>query len=155
MKLINILAPIVALVLVVFIFATPIGPVPGFLIGGTASEVPSNWEGTSDIHEVKLEVQGTLPRVVIIWVIEWNNELHVVGARDSGWVSMLGEGGAVRVRMGDKTYSLNAELMESGWEPVMEAYVAKYRTDYPEIVDGFPSLEDAAGSISVFRLSGG
>jgi hypothetical protein len=36
----------------------------------------------------------------------------------------------------------------------MEAYLAKYRPGYPEIVDGFPSLDDAAGSFSVFRLSG-
>ena len=67
---------------------------------------------------------------------------------------MLGEGRPVRMRMGDNTYSLNATLLDTGWERAMEAYFAKYRPDYPEIVDGFPSLEDAAGSFSVFRLSG-
>jgi len=36
---------------------------------------------------------------------------------------------------------------------VMDAYLDKYRSDYPEIVDGFPSKEEAAGAFSVFRLS--
>ena len=55
--------------------------------------------------------------------------------------------------MGDRTFSLTATALVTGWEPVMDAYLDKYRSDYPEIVDGFPSKEEAAGAFSVFRLS--
>ena len=106
------------------------------------------------IHEITLEVPGPLPRVVIIWVVQSEGDLYIVGARDSGWVSMLGRGGPVRMRMEDNTFSMNATLLDTGWEPIIKAYLAKYRSGYPEIVDGFPSLDDAAGSISVFRLTG-
>jgi hypothetical protein len=152
-KILKILAPILLVLLIVFVFIAPIGPVPGVLIGGNEAEVPGSWGETSDIHEIKFEVPGPLPRVVTVWVIQWGGELHVVGYKENGWVSALGEGGLVRMRMGDNTYSLNATLLATDWEPVMDAYLAKYRPDYPETVDGFPSQEEAIGVFSVFRLS--
>ena len=153
MKILRILGPLFLVLLVAFVFVAPVGPLPGVLIGGTPTEVPGSWGETSGIHEITLEVPGPLPRVVIIWVVQSVGELYIVGSRDSGWVSMLDDGGPVRMRMEGNTYSLNATFLKTGWEHAMEAYVAKYRLDYPEIIDGFPSLEDAAGSISVFRLS--
>lgn len=153
MKFLKILAPLCLVLLVALVFVAPVGPLPGIFIGGAPSEVPSSWGETSGIHEITLEVPGPLPRVVIIWVVQLEGDLYIVGSRKSGWVSMLGEGGSVRVRMEDNTYSLNAALLDTGWERAMEAYLAKYRSDYPEIVDGFPSLDDAAASFSVFRLS--
>lgn len=130
----------------------PIGPVPGVLIGGTAAEVPAAWPDTSDTHEIRLRVPGTLPRVVTIWVIQHDGDLHVVGARDSGWVGMIGSGSPVQMRLNDRTYSLRAEPVSRGWEPVFNAYVDKYRPDYPEIVAGFPPPEEAGDQIAVFRL---
>jgi hypothetical protein len=35
----------------------------------------------------------------------------------------------------------------------METYVAKYRPHYPEIVEGFPAVEEAGSSFAVFRLA--
>ena len=153
MKFLKILAPLCLVLLVALVFVAPVGPLPGIFIGGAPSEVPSSWGETSGIHEITLEVPGPLPRVVIIWVVQLEGDLYIVGSRKSGWVSMLGEGGSVRMRMEDKTYSLNAALLDTGWERAMEDYRAKYRSDYPRIVDGFPSLDDAAASFSVFRLS--
>jgi hypothetical protein len=153
MKFLKILAPLGLTCLVALGFVAPVGPLPGIWIGGVPSDVPSSWGETSGIHEITLEVPGLLPRVVIIWVVQSEGDLYIVGSRDSGWVSMLGEGGSVRMRMEDNTYLLNAALLDTGWERAMDAYLAKYRSDYPEIVDGFPALEDAAGSFSVFRLS--
>ena len=153
MKILKIVGPLAVLLLVFLLFAAPIGPMPGVLIGGKPSEVPDSWGDTSNIHEISLEVTGILPRVVIIWVVQSDGDLYIVGANDSGWVSMLGDGSSVKMRMEGKTYPLNATLIKSDWEKAMEAYVAKYRPDYPQIVAGFPSVEDAAGSIAVFRLS--
>lgn len=148
------LASLFALVLLLALIA-PVGPLPGFFIGGTTSEAPAQWDDTSDVHQIRLKVPGTLPRVVIIWVVEHGGELHVVGSKGSGWVSMIGTGSPVEMRLGDSTYVLNASPVTDGWQQILEAYVDKYRADYPDIVAGFPSLDEAEGTIAVFRLGRG
>ena len=154
MKVLKIGLPILALFIVLLIVLLPIGPVPGFIISGTETEVPEAWGDTSAVHEIKLRVgAGGLPRVVIIWVVQFDNKLYVLGARDSGWVSRLGDGGPVQIRIEDKKYSLKATLITTNWESVLEAYQDKYRSDYPDIVNGFPTLEEAKETISVFELS--
>ena len=125
---------------------------PGVFIGGTSTEAPERWADTSDVDEIMLRVPGTLPRVVIVWVIEYDGELHVVGGRDSGWVQMIGAGSPVDIRIGDSTYSLEASPVDQGWREVFEAYVAKYRPGYPDIVTGMPSVDDAEGVLAVIRL---
>ena len=42
--------------------------------------------------------------------------------------------------------------MAEDWQAVLEAYVAKYEPKYPEIVAGFPTLDEAADRVAVFRL---
>jgi len=152
MKILKIVLPALLILLAVFTWLAPIGPMPGFFIGGSTASVPDSWDDTSAVHEIRLEVQGTLPRVVIVWVIQVDGVLHVVGAKGSVWVSLLDQGGSVRMRMGDKTYSMHASPVTSGWQPILLAYQDKYRADYPDIVNGFPSLEEAAGTVAVFRL---
>lgn len=152
MKILKIVIAVAAVVAIVLALIAPLGPVPGFFIGGNPTPAPAQWPDTSSTDEIKLLVPGTLPRVVIIWVIEHAGDLYVVGARGSGWVDMIGDGSPVEMRLGDSTYALNAAPVPSGWEPVLTAYVDKYRPNYPEIVAGFPSPEDAAGQVAVFRL---
>ena len=155
MRILKPIMVITAVILVVLVVVAPVGPLPGFFLGGTAAPVPQQWPDTSATHEIKLRVPGTLPRVVIIWVIEHGDELYVVGAPDSGWVSMIGSGSPVEMRLGDNTYALNAAPVNTGWEEVVTAYVDKYRPDYPDIVAGLPSPEEAAGQVAVFRLERG
>ncbi len=145
------LASILALLLALVLIA-PVGPMPGLFIGGTQAQAPAQWGDTSKVHEITLKVPGTLPRVVTIWVIEYNEALHVVGSKDSRWVTMIGAGSPVEMRLGDSTYALNASGVTEGWQPILEAYVAKYEVDYPDIIAGFPSLEEAEGLVAVFRL---
>lgn len=154
MKILKISAVTLVVTVVVYLFAAPIGPMPGLFIGGTQTPVPATWQDTNRIHEVKLAVgEGAIPHVVIIWVVQVDGDLHVVGSRESGWTSAIGSGGPVRMRMGDQTYAMNATFVTEGWEPVLEAYIGKYRADYPDIVEGFPAIEEARESISVFRLT--
>ena len=155
MRILKIIIVIAAIVGIVLMFAAPVGPLPGFFIGGTATEVPEQWPDTSATHEIRLRVPGSPPRVVIIWVVEHDGELYVVGAPGSGWVSMIGSGSPVEMRLGDNTYALYAAPVSSGWEAVVTAYVDKYRPDYPDIVAGFPTPEEAAGQVAVFRLDRG
>ncbi len=152
MKYLKVAAAIVVVVLVVVALVAPIGPLPGFFIGGTPTPVPAQWPDTSGTDEITLRVPGTLPRSVIIWVIEYEGDLYVAGASGSGWVERIGAGSPVEMRLEDNTYSLNAVPVTVGWELVLTAYIDKYRPDYPEIVAEFPSPQEAAGQIAVFKL---
>lgn len=152
MRILKLALPIFVALLLIGALMAPIGPVPGFFIGGDSKPAPATWPDTSDVHEIRLKVGGALPRVVIIWVIEHEGELHVVGGNDSGWVQMIGAGSPVEMRLGDDTYALRATPVGEGWQEILQAYVAKYEPDYPEIVAGFPTLEEAEGQVAVFRL---
>jgi len=154
-KMLKIAALVVALLVVILIGLAPIGPVPGVFIGGTQTATPAVWGNTSAEHEIRLKVPGTIPRVVIIWVIQYENDLYIVGSKESGWVKMLGQGGNVDMRLGDNTYRLNASMLATGWQPVIAAYMDKYRVDYPDIVNSFPAAEEAKDSTAVFKLSRG
>ena len=155
MKILKIVAGIILVAAIVVALIAPLGPLPGFIIGGTATAAPAQWPDTSATHEIRLKVSGVLPRVVIIWVVEHEQELYIVGAADGGWPSMIGQGASVEMRLEDNTYTLQATPVTNGWEPIVTAYVDKYRPDYPEIVAGFPSIEAAAGQMSVFKLERG
>lgn len=152
MKILKIALGALAALLVIVAIAAPIGPMPGFFIGGTATPAPSTWPDTATTDEILLKVPGTLPRVVIIWVVEHQDELYVVGAPDSGWVKMIGDGSPVEMRLGERTYALNATPVREGWEDVLSAYVDKYRPNYPDIVASFPAPDQAQGNFAAFRL---
>lgn len=141
------------LIIALLVVLAPVGPLPGFFIGGTATEAPAVWSDTRDLHEVRLRVAGTLPRVVIIWVVQLDNELYVMGSNESGWVSMLGEGGPVELRIEGATYSLTAQRMTTGQLPIIEAYQEKYRADYPDIVSGMGAPRNMITGTSVYRLA--
>ena len=152
MKILKVLAAVlVALVLVVAV-AAPIGPLPGFFIGGSQAQPPATWPDTSAMHEVKLKVPGGLPRVVIIWIVEWGGDLHVVGDRNSGWVRKIGAASPVELRLGDSTFPLNAVAVPEGQEAILNAWLDKYEPDYPDIVAGFRNDTSGADSAAVFRL---
>jgi hypothetical protein len=152
MKALKIALPALLGLLLILALAAPIGPMPGLFIGGTLAEAPEQWDDTSDVHEIMLKVPGTLPRVVTIWVVEHDGELYVVGSKESGWVTMLDSSSKVDMRLGDATYALNAVMVTEGWQPILEAYVAKYREGYPDIVAGFPAIDEAEELVAVFRL---
>ena len=56
------------------------------------------------------------------------------------------------MRLGDDTYSLNASPVAEDLQQILEAYVAKYQANYPDVVSGFPSIEEGANRFAVFRL---
>ena len=152
MKILKVLGTLlIALVLGVAV-AAPIGPMPGFFIGGEQAQPPATWPDTSSVHEVKLKVPGGLPRVVIIWIVEVARELYVVGDRGSGWVRKIGSASPVELRIGDSTFALNAVAVSKDAEAILTAWLDKYEPDYPEIVAGFRNDAAGAGSATVFRL---
>jgi hypothetical protein len=56
------------------------------------------------------------------------------------------------MRLGDHAYPLRATPASEDFEAVLTAYVNKYRPDYPDIVAGFPPIDQARGRVAVFRL---
>ena len=152
MKALKVALPSILALSLVLALVAPIGPMPGFFIGGTPAKPPEQWGDTSEVHDILLKVPGTLPRVVTIWVVDYGGELHVVGSKESGWVTMIGARSPVEMRLGDTTYALNASVVTEGWQQVLEAYVAKYQADYPDIVAGFPSIDEAKELVAVLRL---
>ena len=148
------LSILVALALIVFV-AAPIGPVPGFFIGGTETTLPATWEDTSGVDEIRLKVPGPIPRVVIIWVIDFEGELFVLGSTSSGWIRMIGDGSPVEVRVGDRTYAVRATPVTERVEEIYDAYIAKYEPNYPDLVARIPSLEEGRELGAIFRLDRG
>jgi hypothetical protein len=47
---------------------------------------------------------------------------------------------------------LRAVAVRDGWESIVTAYVDKYRPKYPDVVAGFPTIDEARTQITVFRL---
>ncbi|MEM7097931.1 MAG: hypothetical protein AAF541_06680 [Pseudomonadota bacterium] len=131
----------------------PVGPLPGFFIGGTPTVPPNVWPDTSKVDNVTLKIAGGIPRVIIVWIIQYDGELHVIGRSSSSWTNKLGSGGPVELRIEDQTYSLVASRVREGWEPIAMAYMDKYRPDSPELIASFPPIEDAADFIAVFELN--
>lgn len=144
---------LLVVILAILVVMAPLGPMPGLFIGGSPAEAPPVWRETDSVHEIQLQVPGILPRVVNLWVIEFKDELHVFGDRSSTWVSMIGKGRAVKMRLEGSTYSLAAVPVDEDWQPIYQAYLDKYRPDYPDLVSGFPSMDEAYGMGAIFRLS--
>ena len=152
MKILKVLGALLIALVVAVAVAAPIGPMPGLFIGGEQAQPPETWPDTSSVHEVKLKVPGGLPRVVIIWVVEWAGDLHVVGDKGSGWVRKIGAASPVELRIGDRTFALNAVAVAEAQEAILNAWLDKYEPDYPEIVAGFRNDAAGADSAAVFRL---
>ena len=155
MKIARIAAAVAAVLALVVLIAAPIGPLPGVWIGGTETPAPATWEDTSGIDEIRLKVPGVIPRVVIIWVIDYEGELYVLGMNSSGWVNRIIDGAPVDVRIGDRTYAVRATPIQEIAETVYAAYLAKYEPNYPELVASFPSIEEGRDLATIFRLDRG
>ena len=135
------------------IWLAPIAMMPGFFIGGSATTAPSTWEDTSTIDEVRLKVGGTIPRVVIIWIVQVDGELYVTGAKDSGWVTRLGDGGDAELRIGDNTYPVVAERQTENLDELIGAWYDKYRPNYPDIVGDMSEVSTEPRSYAIFKLA--
>ena len=139
---------------IIVAIAAPLGPMPGFRIGGTAAEPPASWAGAELPHNILFGTyDGVFPYVVTIWVVESGGTLYVVGDPASTWVAKATSTSDVKVRINDAVYDMTATRMPPGRVDVLTAYVDRYQADYPEIIDGFPPLDEMAQGSALFELS--
>ncbi len=135
--------------------AAPIGPMPGFRLGGNLATVPAHWSSVDLPEEVRLATaSGLLPHVVIIWVVESDDRLYVIGDPESTWVEGATRSPDVRLRIGDKAYDMRATRIESGPREIFQKYIDRYKDNYPEIIEGFPPMEEFSKGAALFELAG-
>ena len=145
---------VMAIGVTVWAIGAPFGPVPGIRIGGEAADHPAQWADIELPHNVLFKAQGTvLPRVVTIWAIEDNNDIYVFGAKASGWVKSAMASPDVDLRIGDNTYAMRAEALAAPDPAIYQKYIDRYKDDYPEIIEGMPSMEEAREMGVIFRLT--
>ena len=153
MNLLKVGITILLLLLAAVSTIAPIGPLPGLFIYGTPTEVPAIWPNTSNEHEILLLVDGALPRVVTIWVVDYKKDLYVLGSTTSGGVEMIGDSAPVKMRLGNSTFNLIAKRVTNDLAAITTAYRDKYRADYPEIIErGELSVNNTDDSFRIFRL---
>lgn len=151
MKILKMVSVLVVIDLAAVAIAAPLGPMPGLLIGGSASAAPASWDDTHPVQEIHLQVgAGPIGRTVIIWVVQVDGDLYVTGQKDSGWARGIGTGGAVRVQMAGKLYDLIASPIAEGQVGVLAVWQEKYAIHYPEAMSQFPPPEEVARTAVVF-----
>ena len=134
--------------------AAPIGRLPGVRLGGSLTNPPAEWSSVTLPEEVLLATSASLlPHVVIIWVVESDNRLYVIGAPDSIWVEGATQSPDVRLRMGDNAYDMRATRIQSGRQDIFQMYVDRYKEKYPEIIASFPPIEEFSQGGALFELS--
>ena len=138
----------------IVVIAAPIGPLPGFRLGGSEATPPAGWSGVDLPDEVRLaNYSGALPHVVIIWIVEHDDSVYVVGDPASTWVAGTTAAPDVDLRIGDDVYAMRAERQPPGRVDVLQSYVDRYKADYPDIIAGFPPMEEFAQGAAIFELT--
>ena len=133
--------------------AAPIGPMPGIRLGGNQTTAPVQWSSVTLPEEVQLATStGTLPYVVIIWVVESDNRLYVIGAPDSNWVENATRSPDVRLRIGDNAYDMRATRIQTGRQDIYQMYIDRYKDNYPEIIASFPPIEEFSQGAALLEL---
>ena len=131
----------------------PIGDMPGIRLGGSPATAPAQWSSVDLPEEVLLSTSaGVLPHVVILWVVESDDRLYLIGDPASTWVEGATRSPDVRLRIGDNVYGMRAARITSGRQDIFQMYIDRYKDNYPEIIASFPPIEQFAQGGALFEL---
>ncbi len=126
----------VLLFVIALVGCGPIEQTPGLRLGGTESEIPTSFDFVSEHPLIQLEARGAvLRRVVNLWGVGLGDAMYVWTSPDTGWGQRVAKRPDVRVRVGDRTYSLRVARVEDAAETkrVFDAYAKKYGEDLDAI----------------------
>ncbi len=102
---------------------------PGGALEGPSAAAPESWAFTDAVKTVQLETDPADPYSVNIWVIADGPALYVhAGANRATWVEHMEADPAVRMRVGERIYSLAATRVEeqSEFDRFSDLYEKKY-----------------------------
>lgn len=104
---------------------------PSGALQGSLTPVPSSWEGTTVPDVVELETRPAEPYSVKIWVVPVGERMYVhAGDNYNRWVQHIEQDPAVRLKVEDRLYELDAQRVTSAEEfaGFARAYEARYGT---------------------------
>lgn len=116
-------------VLLLIVGCGPFLLLPGGKLDGATKPAPSDWSNTVDVDTVQLETNPNDPYSVNIWAVGMGPVLYVhAGANRSRWVENMQTNHAVRVRIEDDIYELQATRVEAQdeFDRFSDAYQEKY-----------------------------
>lgn len=111
-----------------YVFTAPYNRFPGVRIGGTLTPAPADWRTIETLPTADLKLAGFPPFVVHIFYVPDENGIITATRPDNGyWGNRLRRNPNGYLRIGDKTYELQAEeIFGADRIPYLEAYSAKY-----------------------------
>jgi hypothetical protein len=102
---------------------------PGGALDGKPAPTPSDWTFTDEVSTIQLETRPDDPYSVNIWAVGIDDRLYVhAGANRAAWVERIEADPAVRARIANRIYSLEAVRVDSQAE--FDAFADAYETKY-------------------------
>jgi hypothetical protein len=120
---------ILALVAILALGCGPVLLLPGGKLSGVETSPPSDWDFTREIDTVQLETRPSDPYSVNIWATGIGDVLYLhAGTNRANWVENIEADPRVRIRIGDRIYTLRATRVEDQDEFMVfaDAYAEKY-----------------------------
>lgn len=102
---------------------------PGLWLGGRSAPEPERWESVNRFQTAKIETYFSfVPYVVTVGYVGTDLGLYVMAQPSSVWLGRLNLNPDVRVRIGELTYLLKAQILEDPQELrlALSAYNQKY-----------------------------
>lgn len=104
---------------------------PDGALHGTLTPVPPAWEGSTVPDVVELETRPADPYSVKIWAVPVGDLMYVhAGDNHTRWVQHIEQDPAVRLKVEDRLYELDAQRVTSAEEfaGFAQAYEVRYGT---------------------------
>ena len=129
----------------------PMGPVPGFALGGEEQPAPDDFAFVQDhdLIQIRTHFGGWLPQVHHIWGVGVDNGIYAIAVEGASWRARIDEDPNVLLRVGDAHYQLTATSVDDVVEVqrVFDAYIEKYGSQLEEILGRPGTIEDMSDLI--------
>ncbi len=120
---------------------------PGGELEGSQTTPPASWEFMDAIATIQLETRAPEPYSVNIWITRVDDSLYIhAGANRAAWVEHIEANPRVRVKAGERIFSLRAARVQDAGE------FARFSDAYEKKYDRRPRNENVA-EVYLYGLS--